>query len=115
MQVTRLSQTHETEFGTLWKFRREAEDDLSRMKANVIELQESANVTSRHIEDIYDKDVIALQDFRTVAENEMKRIRDDIDAMALMQEAAERESDAAPEDAAALPVKVRFMTQEEIG
>ena len=86
MELRRLSQSHETESAAMWKFRRVAEDELARMWDNVTELQESANVTSHHVEDIYDKDVVALQDFRAEAQNELKRLRDDLEAIALLRE-----------------------------
>lgn len=89
MQVARLGKTHEKEFRDLFKFRREAEDDLSRMWDDVHELQESANASARQLDDIYDKDVVALQDFRTSTEHEVKRLRDQLEAVMLMQESAQ--------------------------
>ena len=61
MQVARLSKAHEKEFSQLFKFRRSAEDNLAQMWDDVHELQESANASARQLEEIYDKDVVALQ------------------------------------------------------
>ena len=61
MQVARLNKAHEKEFGELFKFRRSAEDNLAQMWDDVHELQESANASARQLEEIYDKDVVALQ------------------------------------------------------
>ena len=88
MQVARLGKTHEKEFRDLFKFRREAEDDLARMWDDVHELQEFANASARQLDDIYDKDVVALQDFRTSTEHEVGRLRDQLEAVILLQESA---------------------------
>ena len=88
MQVARLGKTQEKESRDIFEFRRAAEDDLARMWDDVHELQEFANASARQLEDIYDKDVVALQDFRTSAEQEVKRLRDQLEAMMLMQESA---------------------------
>ena len=84
--VARLGKTQEKESRDVFEFRRAAEDDLARMWDDVHELQEFANASARQLEDIYDKDVVALQDFRTSTEQEVKRLRDQLEAMMLMQE-----------------------------
>ena len=84
-QFQSLSEGHMKEMND---FQRVAKDDFQRLWDNVNELQEITNVTTKNMEDIYDKDVVALQDFRTSAEQEVKRLRDQLEAMMLMQESA---------------------------
>ena len=88
MQVARLGKTQEKEFRDMFNFRREAEDDLARIWDDVHELQEFANASTRQLDDIYDKDVVALQDFRTSIEHEVKRLGDQLEAVMLLQESA---------------------------
>ncbi len=56
-------------------FHRAARDDLQRLWDSVNELFESANVTSRNIEDIYDKDILRLHDFARTARADLDRLR----------------------------------------
>ena len=44
-------------------------------------IQELTNVTSRHVEEIYDKDILRLQDFRSVAEADLERLRGEVEEL----------------------------------
>ena len=45
---------------------------------NINELQELTNITTRNIEEIYDKDILRLQNFQNVIEGDVKKIKKDI-------------------------------------
>ena len=60
-------------------FERNAEDDFQRIWDNINELQEITNITMKNMEDIYDKDILPLQNFKTSAENDMKKVRTEMD------------------------------------
>ncbi len=38
-------------------------------------------MTSRHVEEIYDKDILRLQDFRSVAEADLERLRGEVEEL----------------------------------
>ena len=75
-QFQTLSQKHMQKMN---EFERGAKDDFQRIWDNVNELQEITNLTSKNIEDIYDKDILPLQNFKTAAENEIKKLREEMD------------------------------------
>ncbi len=64
--------------GQLQDFRRKTTDDVQRIWDSVNELHETTNMTARHMEDIYDKDVLKLQDFRASAEKKLNKLREDL-------------------------------------
>jgi len=59
----------------LLSFRRSSADDLQRLWDSVGELKEATNVTARNVEDLYDKDLLQLQEFRAKAEAQLGRIK----------------------------------------
>ena len=75
-QFQTLSQKHMREMN---EFERVAKDDFQRLWDNVNELHELTNITSKNMEDIYDKDVLPLQNFKTASENEMNKLREEMD------------------------------------
>ena len=58
--------------------KRKSQDDSQRMMDNINELQELTNITTRNIEEIYDKDILRLQNFQNVIEGDVKKIKKDI-------------------------------------
>ena len=75
-QFQTLSEGHMKETND---FQRVAKDDFQRLWDNVNELQEIANVTTKNMEDIYDKDILPLQNFKTATENDMNKLREEMD------------------------------------
>ena len=75
-QFQSLSEGHMKETND---FQRVAKDDFQRLWDNVNELQEIANVTTKNMEDIYDKDILPLQNFKTATENDMNKLREEMD------------------------------------
>ena len=65
----------------LTMFERNTQEASLRLWDNIHDLQELSNVTSRNLEEIYDKDIIKLQHFQNVAEEQLKRLKSDIDNM----------------------------------
>ncbi len=78
LELSRMQDNYNSEVGQLLEFRRKTADEVQRMWDSVNELQETANVTARHVEDIYDKDVLRLQDFRSSAEGELTKLREEV-------------------------------------
>ena len=81
-EMSRLKRNHEREMDELMSFRRTTNDELQRVWDNVNELTEVTNVTSRHLEDIYEKDIQALQNFQTQTEAALVKLRSDLDGAA---------------------------------
>ena len=69
-------------------FQRVAKDDFQRLWDNVNELQEIANVTTKNMEDIYDKDILPLQNFKTATENDMNKLREEMDDFLSLKESS---------------------------
>merc|ERR1719232_338975 len=57
---------------------RTSQDETSRIWDNLHDLQELSNVTSKTLEEMYDKDIITLQHFQNVAQEELKRIKKEL-------------------------------------
>ena len=57
---------------------RSCQDETQKIWDNINELQELTNITTRNIEDIYDKDILRLQNFQTVFEGDLHKIKNDI-------------------------------------
>ena len=57
---------------------RSSQDETSRIWDNLHDLQELSNVTSKTLEEMYDKDIITLQHFQNVAQEELKRIKKEL-------------------------------------
>ena len=60
-------------------FERNSQDEFLKLWDNIHDLQELSNITSRNLEDIYDKDILKLQHFQNFAQEEFKRVKSDID------------------------------------
>jgi len=58
------------------EFERTAKDDFQRVWDNINELHEVTNITLKNMEDIYDKDILPLQNFKTSTENDMSKLRE---------------------------------------
>ena len=59
---------------------RNSQDEVHRLWDNMHDLQELSNITSKNLEEIYDKDILNLQHFQNVAQEELKRIKSDINS-----------------------------------
>ena len=57
---------------------RKSQEDSQRLWDNVNELQELTNITTRNIEEIYDKDILRLQNFQNLIEGDFKKMKKDI-------------------------------------
>jgi uncharacterized phage infection (PIP) family protein YhgE len=47
----------------------------------VYDIQEIGNITSRNIEELYDKDILVLHNFRTETTNQITKLQNDIDSI----------------------------------
>ena len=57
---------------------RSSQDDSQRIWDSLNELQELTNITTTNIEDIYDKDILRLQNFQNLVEGDLNKIKHDI-------------------------------------
>jgi len=57
---------------------RNFQDDSQRVWDSLNELQELTNITTRNIEDIYDKDILRLQNFQNLVEGDLNKMKHDI-------------------------------------
>ena len=64
MELARLKTSSERSVAELLGFRRKARDDFQMLWDHVNELQEISNLTTKNMEDIYDKDILSLQNFK---------------------------------------------------
>ena len=44
---------------------RDSEDEVTKIWDNIHELQEVSNLTTRNLDEIYDKDILKMQNFQT--------------------------------------------------
>jgi len=57
---------------------RNSQDETLKIWDNLHDLQELSNVTSKNLEEIYDKEIINLIHFQSVAQEELKRIKTEL-------------------------------------
>merc|ERR1719273_1503167 len=59
---------------------RQCQDDTQRIWDNVNELQEEMNITKRNIEDIYDKDILRLQNLQNALNGDVRKLKFDLNS-----------------------------------
>ena len=59
---------------------RSTQDDSQTIWDNINELQEIMNITTNNIEDIYDKDILRLQNLQNSVNSDVRRLRQDVDS-----------------------------------
>ena len=57
---------------------RKSQDESQRIWDNVNELQEEMNITKRNIEDIYDKDILRLQNLQNSLNGDVRKLKFDL-------------------------------------
>ena len=57
---------------------RSGQEDAQKVWDNLNELQEITNITTRNIEDIYDKDILKLQNFQNTVKEDLRKMRYDL-------------------------------------
>ena len=88
------------------QFRRTAKDDFQRLWDHVNELQEITNVTTKNIEEIYDKDILPLQNFKSTSVNDINKVREEMeDFLALTSERPSEGGGSTSEDVVAVVTK----------
>ncbi len=75
MELGSLKTSSERSIRDLVDFQRKSMDDFQILWDHVNELQEVSNLTTKNMEDIYDKDILSLQNFKSTTENEMAKLR----------------------------------------
>ena len=89
-QFQTLSERHMKEMND---FERTANDDFQRVWDNINELHEITNITLKNMEDIYDKDILPLQNFKTSTENEMNKLREEMENFLSLRDNRNQQAD----------------------
>ena len=75
----------EREFGKdisdLLEFEKEIKTDVHKLWDNVYDMQELGNITSRYIDEMYDKDILILHNFRTETTNQLSKLQNDMETI----------------------------------
>ena len=77
-QYRSIQTTFHTYQTKLQVLERSSQDESQRMWDNLNELQELTNITTKNIEDIYDKDILRLQNFQNLFEGDLTKLKNDI-------------------------------------
>lgn len=78
VEVAGLRASQQRTQADLYTVKRNSEEDRQRLWDNVNELQEVTNITTRNIEDIYDKDILRLQNFQNLVAGDINKIKLDL-------------------------------------
>jgi hypothetical protein len=84
LELRQFQAVTEDNMETINKFKTTAKDVSQTLWDHVNELQEITNVTTRNIEYIYDKDILVLQNFKSATENEMSKLREEMEDFLLL-------------------------------
>ena len=68
------------DISNLLKFQSKMKEDVHRLWDNVHDMQEVGNITSKNIEEMYDKDILTLHNFKTKTTNQMVKLHKEMDA-----------------------------------
>ena len=75
----------EREFGKdisdLLEFEKEIKTDVVKLWDNMYDMQELSNITSRNIDEMYDKDILILHNFRTETTNQLSKLQKDMETI----------------------------------
>ena len=81
VQVTEIESEYGKDISNLLEFQKDIRSDLHKLWDNMFDMQEVANITSRNIDEMYDKDILVLHNFRTETTNQLTKLQKDIDTI----------------------------------
>ena len=54
---------------------RNSQDEASKIWDNIHDLQELSNLTTKNVDEIYDKDILKMQNFQIIVEGELTKLK----------------------------------------
>ena len=57
---------------------RNSQDEVTKIWDNIHDLQELANLTTKNVEEIYDKDILKMQNFQIIVEGELTKLKTEL-------------------------------------
>ena len=57
---------------------RDSEDEVTKIWDNIHDLHELANLTTKNVDEIYDKDILKMQNFQIIVEGELKKLKTEL-------------------------------------
>ena len=57
---------------------RNSQDEASKIWDNIHDLQELSNLTTKNVDEIYDKDILKMQNFQIIVEGELKKLKTEL-------------------------------------
>ena len=80
-QVTEMEREFGKDISDLLEFEKEIKTDVHKIWDNVYDMQELGNITSRNIDEMYDKDILILHNFRTETTNQLSKLQNDMETI----------------------------------
>ena len=60
---------------------RNSQDEVTKIWDNIHDLHELANLTTKNVEEIYDKDILKMQNFQIIVEGELAKLKTELGIM----------------------------------
>ena len=60
---------------------RNSQDEVTKIWDNIHDLHELANLTTKNVDDIYDKDILKMQNFQIIVEGELTKLKTELGMM----------------------------------
>ena len=57
---------------------RNSQDEVTKVWDNIHDLHELANLTTKNVEEIYDKDILKMQNFQIIVEGELTKLKTEL-------------------------------------
>ena len=57
---------------------RNSQDEVTKIWDNIHDLHELANLTTKNVEEIYDKDILKMQNFQIIVEGELSKLKTEL-------------------------------------
>ena len=80
-QITEMEREFGKDISDLLEFEKEIKTDVLKLWDNVYDMQELSNITSRNIDEMYDKDILILHNFRTETTNQLSKLQKDMETI----------------------------------
>ena len=60
---------------------RNSQDEVTKIWDNIHDLHELANLTTKNVDEIYDKDILKMQNFQIIVEGELAKLKTELGIM----------------------------------
>ena len=57
---------------------RNSQDEVTKIWDNIHDLHELANLTTKNVDEIYDKDILKMQNFQIIVEGELTKLKTEL-------------------------------------